>query len=293
MRKSLALIRLLRPGQWVKNLFLFIPIFFSGELADELKLKHTVLAFLSFCFTASAIYVINDLKDIDSDRQHPTKNKRPLASGEVTIPQALILFGLSLISGLLLAYSTSNYYFCFIILFYFFLNLAYSFGLKKISILDILIVATGFVLRTIAGGLVAGVQVSQWMVVMIFLLALFLAIAKRRDDLIVFEQSGKIMRKSIEHYNLDYINAVLMMISAVIIVAYLMYVISPEVISRFHSQHLYLTSIFVIAGIMRYLQITLVENKSGSPTKILYTDNFIRFIVAGWVAVFYLIIYHL
>ena len=293
MRKSLALIKVLRPEQWVKNLFLFIPIFFSGELANRIKLETTLLAFLGFCFTASAIYIINDLRDIESDRQHPTKHTRPLASGLVSRKQALFLFCLLLLCGSVLSYFTGNPYFWFIISFYFLLNIAYSYGLKKISIIDILIVASGFVFRTIAGGLVASVQVSQWMVVMIFLLALFLAVAKRRDDLIVFEQSGKVMRKSIEHYNLEYINAVLIMISGVIIVAYLMYVISPEVINRFHSQHLYLTSIFVIAGIMRYLQITLVENKSGSPTKILYSDNFIRIVLIGWIITFYLIIYKL
>ena len=293
MRKSLALIKVLRPEQWVKNLFLFIPIFFSGELANRIKLETTLLAFLGFCFTASAIYIINDLRDIESDRQHPTKHTRPLASGLVSRKQALFLFCLLLLCGSVLSYFTGNPYFWFIISFYFLLNIAYSYGLKKISIVDILIVASGFVFRTIAGGLVASVQVSQWMVVMIFLLALFLAVAKRRDDLIVFEQSGKVMRKSIEHYNLEYINAVLIMISGVIIVAYLMYVISPEVINRFHSQHLYLTSIFVIAGIMRYLQITLVENKSGSPTKILYSDNFIRIVLIVWIITFYLIIYKL
>ena len=293
MAKSLALIKLLRPGQWVKNLFLFIPIFFAGELTDQSRLKTTFLAFIGFCFTASAIYIINDLLDIESDRQHPTKNTRPLASGAISKGNALLIFGIVLLSGLFFSYLTDNRYFWFIILFYLALNIAYSFALKKISIVDILIVASGFVLRTIGGGLVANVEVSQWMVVMIFLLSLFLALAKRRDDLIVFEQSGKIMRKSIEHYNLEYINALLIMISGIIIVSYLMYVISPEVIQRFHAPHLYLTAFFVIAGMMRYLQITLVENKSGSPTKILYTDNFIRIIVVGWVVVFYLIIYQI
>ena len=293
MRKSLALIKVLRPEQWIKNLFLFIPVFFAGELTDLIKLENTFLAFLGFCATASAIYIINDLRDIESDRQHPTKHTRPLASGLVSREHALFLFCLLLVCGFVLSYFTGNLYFWIIISFYFLLNIAYSYGLKKISIVDILIVASGFVFRIIAGGLVASVQVSQWMVVMIFLLALFLAVAKRRDDLIVFKQSGKIMRKSIEHYTIEYINAILIMISGVFIVAYLMYVISPEVINRFHSQHLYLTSIFVIAGIMRYLQITLVENKSDSPTKILYTDNFIRIVLIGWIITFYLIIYKL
>lgn len=190
-------------------------------------------------------------------------------------------------------YVIHNIVFAGIIAGYVMLNLAYSFGLKNVSILDILIISSGFVLRTISGAVVADVFISQWMVVMIFLLALFLALAKRRDDLVVFLNSGDSIRKSIKNYNLEFVNGLLIMISGIVIVSYLMYVISPEVMERFHSQHLYLTSIFVIAGMMRYMQIAMVENKSGSPTKALYADGFIRLVVLGWILSFYVIIYRL
>jgi len=293
MRKMFALLKLFRPDQWVKNLFLFIPIFFAGELDDTTKLKTLGISFIAFSFIASAIYIINDFKDIDKDREHPEKRRRPLASGAVSKPLGLVFFVILLVAGVIFSYFTQSTPFYVIIACYLFLNVGYTFGLKKVSIVDILIVASGFVLRTIAGGVVVDVDISHWLIIMIFLLALFLVIAKRRDDLLVFKESGNIMRKSIEQYNLEYINSLLIMISGIMIVAYVMYVISPEVEARFNSSYLYFTSVFVVAGVMRYLQITFVDNKSGSPTKILYTDNFIRVVVLGWILSFYIIIYQL
>ena len=291
MSKIIALVNLIRPGQWIKNLFLFVPIFFAGELTTIPKFLSVCIAFVAFCFVSSAVYVFNDLQDIEADKLHPTKNKRPLAAGQVTKGEGWITFALMGGIAFLLVYQTYNYSFTLIISSYLAINLAYSFGLKRVSIIEILIVSSGFVLRTIAGGMVANVEVSQWMVMMIFLLALFIALAKRRDDILVFKKSGNLVRKSIKHYSLEYINALLIMISGIIIVSYLMYVISPDVMLRFHSPYLYITSVFVVAGVMRYLQITLVENKSGSPTKILYSDNFIRIVVICWVVSFYFIIY--
>jgi decaprenyl-phosphate phosphoribosyltransferase len=282
---------LLRVGQWVKNLFLFIPIFFAGELQTIAKVRCVIGAFFAFCFVSSAIYVLNDLMDLQSDRLHPEKSKRPLAAGTIHASGAWISMVVLLLVGGLIAYLLDVTSFAIILGSYFLINVAYSLGLKRVSILEMLIVSSGFVLRTISGGVVASVEVSQWMLMMIFLLALFLALAKRRDDLLLHRSSGAKIRKVVEHYSLEYINSLLIMISGVIIVAYLMYVISPEVIDRFHSTYLYITSIFVIAGVMRYLQITLVENKSGSPTKILYRDNFIRIVVVLWVLTFYFIIY--
>jgi decaprenyl-phosphate phosphoribosyltransferase len=291
MKRLLALVNLLRPSQWIKNLFLFIPIFFAGELQNVHKLTDVAFAFVAFCCVASAIYTINDLKDIESDKQHPEKCKRPLAAGLVSPTEALLAFSLLLLCGGLCGWMIDNKFFSIVLISYFVMNIGYSLGLKRVSILEILIVASGFVFRVIGGGFVAEVEVSQWMVIMVFLLAIFLALAKRRDDFFIVTDSGKAIRKSIEHYNLEYINSLLNMISGVIIVAYLMYVISPDVMSRFHSKYLYITAVFVIAGMMRYLQITLVENRSGSPTKILYRDNFIRIVLVLWITTFYLIIY--
>lgn len=285
----ISLLKLLRPEQWVKNMFMFIPAFFAGALFNYNVLLQVSLGFLAFCAVASSIYIINDYRDIEADQNHPEKCQRPLASGEVSSRQALIAMMILFATGLSISLLI-NIWFFGILLIYISLNLGYSFGLKHISILDIFIVASGFLLRTLAGGIVADVYISQWLVIMIFLLALFLALAKRRDDLIIGMQSGKLMRKSVQHYNLEFTNASLTMLSGIIIVSYLMYTISEEVTNRL-GNHLYFTSIFVIAGIMRYLQITLVENNSGSPTKLLYSDSFIRITLIGWILSFFAIIY--
>jgi decaprenyl-phosphate phosphoribosyltransferase len=282
---------LTRPAQWAKNLFLFIPMFFAGEVLNLEIFVKVLIAFFAFSCASSSIYIVNDLRDMEEDRQHPEKCKRPLAAGLISSQRAWFVFTIFLAMGIFFLWLTSESKYTIILASYFLINLGYSFGLKRVPIVEMLIISSGFVLRVIGGGFVAGVQVSQWMVMMVFLLALFLALAKRRDDFFVPVSRGKTIRKSIEQYNLEYINSLLIMISGIIIVSYLMYVISPEVINRFHAEYLYLTSVFVIAGIMRYLQIALVENKSGSPTRILYKDNFIKFSLVGWIISFYIIIY--
>lgn len=284
-----AFVRLLRPGQWAKNAFLFIPAFFAGELLASDTFTRLAIAFVCFSGVASAIYILNDFRDIESDRNHPTKCRRPLAAGEVSPAVALVAMAI-IATGVLAVAFWLDLYFFVVLASYAALNVAYSFGLKHVSILDILIIAFGFLLRTVAGGLVADVPISQWLVIMIFLLALFLALAKRRDDLLIGKSSGRLMRKSVKSYTLEYANACLTMLAGIIIVSYLMYTISDEVANRL-GDHLYFTSVFVIAGMMRYLQIALVENNSGSPTKLLYTDRFIQFTLLAWVMSFFVLIY--
>lgn len=285
------ILKLLRVDHWVKNFFLFIPIFFAGELTDGRKFLPVLAGFFCFGLVASTIYIFNDIMDRKSDQAHPEKSKRPLASGEMPVSVAWIIVAVSMVAGLGITHLLGNQGFFFLLVSYLIINVLYSLGLKRLSIVEMIIVSSGFVLRAVAGGVLAGVEVSQWMLMMIFLLALFLALAKRRDDMLLVIKSGASVRKVIQSYSLEYLNSLLIMVSGVIIVAYLMYVISPEVVSRFHSKYLYITSIFVIAGVMRYLQITLVENKAASPTKILYRDNFIRSAVILWIITFYLIIY--
>jgi 4-hydroxybenzoate polyprenyltransferase len=283
---------LLRIPQWIKNSFLFIPIFFAGELFSPDKLLNVLLGAISFSLVASSIYILNDIRDIESDKKHPEKKFRPIPAGKVTVPVATFVMILCALAGFGLSWFL-NPYFTYILLSYFILNLAYSMGLKRISILDLMIVATGFVLRVLAGGVVADVPISHWLIIMIFLLSLFIVLAKRRDDILEFNKSGVALRSSIENYNLDFIHSLLTMLSGIIVVSYLMYTISPEISERFGTDHLYFTTVFVIAGVFRYIQITLVENKSGSPTRILYTDRFLHVTLAGWVVSFFMIIYFL
>jgi 4-hydroxybenzoate polyprenyltransferase len=283
-------LKLLRPSHWAKNLFLYIPLFFAGEIFNLQKVLELLIGFFAFSLIASSIYIINDYRDVEADRIHPVKRKRPIASGAVSKAAALVFFVLCLAIGGLLAWYVRPK-FAFVVGIYFIINLLYSFGLKNISILDILILSVGFVLRVKAGGVAANIAVSEWLMIMVFLLALFMAIAKRRDDVLIKTQSGQDMRKAVKGYNMDFMNVMLALVSAVIIVAYLMYTMAPETMSRFGTYRLYYTCLFVIGGLLRYLQITYVENNTGSPTKILYKDRFIQLTILLWVLSFYVIIY--
>jgi len=286
----IEILKLLRPKHWVKNLFLFIPLFFAGQVFNTSLYAELLLGFATFSLIASSIYIINDLKDIANDRIHPTKRFRPLAAGTVSRNTALILVPFLIVSGFAIALSISTK-FTFIVFVYLCLNLAYTLGLKKISILDIIIVAIGFVLRVKGGSVITQIPLSQWTVVMVFLLALFIAIAKRRDDLVIKAKSGKDMRAASMRYNMEFLNTALSLISGIVVVAYLMFTLSPDVIERMGTYRLFYTSLFVIAGIFRYLQIALVDNNTGAPTDLLYKDRFIQIVILLWVLCFYLLIY--
>ncbi|WP_321311680.1 decaprenyl-phosphate phosphoribosyltransferase [Halarcobacter sp.] len=281
------ILKLLRPHQYIKNLFVFAPLLFSFHFTTNDSF-YTIFAFVLFSLTASSIYVLNDYMDIEEDKQHPKKKFRPLASGKVTKSTAklLILFlsGISLISAYLL-----NINLFIVLSLYFILNIAYSLKLKHITIVDIFIIATGFVLRLFAGASVIQGQLSMWIIIMTFLLALFLAVAKRRDDVLLSSQ-GKETRKNIDGYNLEFVNAVMVFMSGVIVVAYILYTVSEEVIKRLNTEYLYLTSFFVILGIMRYMQITFVEENSGSPTKIVIKDRFLQLTILFWLLSFYIVV---
>jgi len=285
-------IKLLRPKDWAKNLFLFVPDFFAGHFFVAHKIEMLLLGFAAFSCFASSIYIINDYRDIENDRKHPTKSSRPLASGKIPRSHAIIICILLIIAGCILAYlANTNCWFLVILGAYYVMNLAYSFGLKNIAILDMLIVAMGFVLRVKGGAIIANVEVTNWLIIMTFLLAMFMAIGKRRDDILLQESMGKEMRKSLSGYNLSFLDTMLGLFSAIIIVAYINYTVDDDSIARLGTYRLYYTSIFVIAGIMRYLQVIFVKKQSGSPTEILYTDRFIQVTLVLWIACFFIILY--
>jgi decaprenyl-phosphate phosphoribosyltransferase len=284
------LIQLIRIPQWTKNFFVFAPLFFAGEIFNSDKIINSAIGFIVYSLAASAIYILNDYKDIAADKNHPTKKHRPLASGQVSSSVAFAVFFVFLVVSFIGAYLLNVYLF-YTILGYVMLNIAYSFGLKHVSLLDIMIIAIGFELRITAGGIATGIVVSQWLYIMTFLLATFLAIAKRRDDVLLQEQSGIAMRKNISAYSIVFINNVISVLCSVLIVSYLLYVTSPEITLHYSGKPMYISALFVLAGILRYLQITLVEQKSGSPTKIVLNDTFIQLTIACWVAFFMFIIY--
>jgi len=277
------IITLLRPHQYVKNLFIFAPMLFAFHITQS-SLTSTLYTFVLFSILASSIYILNDYMDIEEDKKHPSKKNRPLAAGTVSTQSAKLLFlGFSL-TAFTLAFFFSIELFS-VLAAYFVLNILYSYKLKHIAIVDIFIISTGFVLRLFAGALVTQTPLSMWIIIITFLLAIFLSLAKRRDD-VLLSLKGKETRKNIDGYNLEFVNAAMVLMSGVVILSYLQYTVSPEVIIRLGSEYLYLTAFFVILGILRYMQITFVEQASGSPTKIVLKDRFLQITILFWLLSF-------
>ena len=287
-------LRLLRPLQWLKNGFVFAPIFFSSNLLKWEFFWPTFVIFVSFCLISSSIYCFNDLRDVDADRLHPKKCRRPIASGAVSITGGYVMMFICTIGSLaLLPFSQSPNlpYLYLIVGGYWLMNIAYCLLLKQYALIDVTIIAVGFVMRVLIGGLTTNIWISHWLVLMTFLVTLFLAFTKRNDDFRLYEQTGTKPRVSITGYNKTFINEATAIVASVTMVCYIMYTMSPEVIERMGTRYVYLTSGWVLAGLLRYLQNMIVFGLSGSPTKSLVKDHFIQFCVLGWLASFFVIIY--
>ncbi|MCI5505979.1 MAG: decaprenyl-phosphate phosphoribosyltransferase [Prevotella sp.] len=287
------IIKVARPTHWLKNIFVILPVFFGGAILNTTQAISAALTFMSFSLAASAIYCLNDIIDVDADRAHNVKRHRPIASGAITIPQAYSMMTISLLASivlmLLLPEGQANT--ITVIITYFLLNVAYCLKLKEYAIIDVCIVASGFVLRILAGGFATGVQLSKWIVLMTFLLTLFLAFAKRRDDVLKMNETGRAPRKNTSRYNLTFINQAITITGTVMLVCYIMYTVSPEIIVQFGTDKLYLTSILVILALLRYLQIAVVDEKSGDPVKVVLSDRATQFILMAWVLSFLVLIY--
>lgn len=285
--------RVIRPQQWIKNVFVLVPLFFGGSLLDTTDIIAAVTAAMAFCFISSSIYCLNDIIDVEDDRRHPTKCHRPIAAGKISVAQAYVMMALmvalsfgsvAMLGGYALGVGA-------VVGLYLLMNVAYCLVLKRYAILDVCTIAFGFVLRLFAGGIATGIGLSNWIVLMTFLLTLFLSFAKRRDDVLKMNQTGHAPRKNTSRYNLDFINQAITITATVTLVCYVMYTVSPEVEQRIGTRYLYLTTVFVIIGILRYLQLTLVDNKSGDPTKAMLHDRVLQAVVLLWFLAFLLIIY--
>ena len=285
------ILKILRLHQWVKNTFIFIPLFFGGSLFDMADWTSSLVAFVAFSFAASAIYSINDIVDVEADKKHPKKCKRPIAAGLVSKRQARLLAIILAIAALALPFLLNNWMLSVVIALYLAMNLCYCIRLKHYAIIDVCIVALGFVMRIVAGGVATDIVLSRWIVMMTFLLTLFLSFAKRRDDVLIMNETGMAPRKNTSRYNLTFINQAITITGGVMLVCYIMYTVSPEVIERFNSPNLYMTSFFVILGLLRYIQLTVVDERSGEPTRLVLSDRLIQLIIAGWIISFAIIIY--
>lgn len=289
-----SIISLMRPQQWAKNLFVFAPLFFHGSFLNFHLLADALIAMLSLCLAASAVYCFNDICDKRIDRLHPTKKYRPIASGKISVGLGYFISICLVVSSFLLLFyfsSEKQVELSLYVLLYLVMNVAYCLYLKHKTLIDVFIIASGFVIRILVGGVSVGIWVSHWLVLMTFLLSLFLALAKRRDDVVIYERTGMHMRRNTERYNLEFMNQAISIIATIIVICYILYTVSPEVTLRIGSDHLYITSVFVLLGVIRYLQLTIVDVRSGSPTHVLFHDRFTQACILGWIVLFVLFIY--
>jgi 4-hydroxybenzoate polyprenyltransferase len=284
-----AAIALMRPKQWVKNGFVLIPLFFSGHADLSLATTAFVAAF-SFCMLSSAIYIFNDLCDLEDDKVHEKKRFRPLPSGRIGVPVA-VAFGTALVIASAAAPVLAGVPLRFFLIAALFagLNLAYSLGMKHIAILELFILSSGYVLRLIAGSTIVGETLSSWIIICTGLVSMMLAVGKRRGDVAnALDQSGR--RRSLQHYTLPYLDQLTMILAAATFVTYLLFCISDYALARFGAD-VTITSIFVLFGIFRFLQILTVESGGDSPTDIVVGDGPLRTSIAMWLLTFFVIIY--
>lgn len=282
-------IKLLRVNNYIKNFYIFMPAFFSGMLLTDDVAPNSAMAFLLFSLMASAIYIINDLQDIAEDRKHPTKRNRPIASGAISAKMALSIAVILALFSLATAWFFRVDLF-YVLLAYLLLNLAYSYRLKHIAILDISIVSLGFILRIEAGHSVTGILISKWLMMMVFLLSMFQAMAKRLDDISVAAEQGVISRKSIDGYNADFLKIALSIFSAVLVVCYIIYITQPISVERLGANS-YFTVFPVLLGVLRYLQLLYVHKRNYNPVKIILKDHFLQLVVLAWVGSFAFLLY--
>jgi 4-hydroxybenzoate polyprenyltransferase len=273
------LIVLLRPKQWVKNAFVFAPLFFSFHYTSFFNWQQTILAALAFAFVSSAIYVMNDIVDVESDKKHPRKKKRPVASGAVSVEMASLMAVISLLFSGGIGFHLPQA--CqYILGIYFVMNIAYSFFLKKIAILDVMIIASGFVLRVLMGAYAIGVIVSPWIVLSTFLLALFLGFGKRRTELV---SRGSTSRASLGEYNSELLDQLITMSCTSALLSYAIYTVGVAQAER--KTELVYTVAFVAFGLFRYLQHLYFSKKGESPEKILFSDPIFIINLLAWLAV--------
>ncbi|MBN1274636.1 MAG: decaprenyl-phosphate phosphoribosyltransferase [Candidatus Aminicenantes bacterium] len=285
-----AIVKTLRPPQWIKNLFIFAALIFAQRFDDIDLFIKTSLAFFVFCLLSGAVYIINDILDVEEDKLHPKKSKRPIASGVLGRGQALtaffVLAGISLAAAFFL-----SVHFFIISLGYCLLQIAYSLKLKHIVILDVFIIAAGFVIRVVAGGLVIDVPISSWLLICTMLLALFLAMSKRRHELVILETDAMGHRPILKEYSTHLLDQMIAVVTASTLIAYCLYTISEETVEKFGTTYLVLTSPFVLYGIFRYLYLVHQKEKGGSPEELILHDKPLLVDIILWIISIIVIIY--
>ncbi|MDP2207637.1 MAG: decaprenyl-phosphate phosphoribosyltransferase [Bacteroidota bacterium] len=280
-----------RLHQWVKNFFIFAALIFSGHLFILNDLLLTAAGFFIFSLATSAIYIFNDVADIEKDKLHPEKSKRPLPSGNLKISTALIASAILALSALLLSFSL-NFNFAFVLIGYIIINIFYSLYIKSLVILDVMTIAAGFVLRIYAGALLISVPVSEWLIICTILLALFLGFSKRRSELVLLENSANTHRSVLGHYSPQFLDQMIGIVTASTVMSYALYTISEETVLKLGTNNLIYTVPFVLYGIFRYLYLVHKKEVGGNPTLAILKDiplliNLILWIISAGIIIYW------
>ena len=280
----LALLSAVRPKQWLKNLFVFAPAIFANTIFEERTLERAAAAFLVFCAVASATYLLNDVLDRESDRQHPVKRLRPIASGRLSPAAALTLAGVLAAVGIAASFGLGRL-FAALVVAYLASTIGYTFYFKHSVILDVMFLASGFVLRVAAGAAAVNVPASEWLFLCTMLLALFLGFSKRRHELTLLEGDATNHRRVLVHYSPELLDQMIVIVATSAILCYILYTVWPSTVERFGSNHLIYTVPFVIYGIFRYFYLIHQRQSGGDPTDALLTDVPLLVNVVLWAAV--------
>ncbi len=289
--KLRLLITAMRPYQWSKNLFVLTPLLFAKKIMETEALGYSLMAFVVFCFLASGLYIFNDWLDIEEDRAHPQKRNRPLSSGLLPVTFALAAAAILVLGALGLASFISIQFLCTAIV-YFGLTLLYCITIKRFIILDCITIASGFVLRVVGGAVAINVEASHWLIACAFLLALFLAFSKRRQELLMLSKDATGHRMVLGEYSVAFLEKANIIVIGAALVSYALYTVAPETIEKFHTNALIYGTVFVIYGLLRYLALIDKPEHGGDPSKMLLRDKPLLITVAAWAVYNAIVIYH-
>ena len=283
--------QLIRVKQWVKNVFVFIPMFFGREFFIQGNIYIAILVFFSFSFISSAVYCINDIKDLAYDKLHPIKKNRPLASGKLTVKTSYICAFIMFVLSQIMAYIVGLKELFFVINLYLILNLLYSNFLKHLAFVDLVIISIGFLLRLLVGAITTEIVLSKWIILMVFLLTMFLGLGKRKGEVMLLLKTNKKSRANLNKFSLININILLKILIVIITLAYLFYTLTSNIVKYNNNNYTVFTTIFVIFGLIRYYKIIDLNLEYGNPTKIVWKDKPIQIILLAWILSYYLILY--
>jgi 4-hydroxybenzoate polyprenyltransferase len=290
MRKINPYIRLLRPQHWVKNLFVFVSPFFSGKFFEPAVFKQAIVAYTLFCLLASAVYIFNDLCDAEADRQHLKKDRRPIAAREISIFAAVMtMIGLLVADAVIFIAGRANPLLLVVFAIYAGINILYSLGMKNISLIELFMVASGFVLRLIAGAVAVDASMTSWILICTGLVSLLLVVGKRRAD-IALANDPSLRRKVLKSYSVAFLDSLIVVIAASTLVTYFLFCTSTYGLTRF-GLFVNLTGVFVALGIFRFMQIVMMEGGGDAPTMLVIKDKVMVATLLGWAAVFFGLLY--